>query len=52
MTKYGVDKAGFAAMRQTLITAGRVQDKSSRDMSETDWNLLFAEIDEFFGDVA
>lgn len=52
MTKYGVDKAGFAAMRQTLITAGRVQDKSSRDMSETDWLTLFAEIDEFFGDAA
>lgn len=52
MTKYGVDKSGFAAMRQTLITAGRVQDKSSRDMSETDWLTLFAEIDEFFGEVA
>lgn len=52
MTKYGVDKAGFAAMRQTLITAGRVQDKPSRDMSETDWRKLFAEIDEFFGDAA
>lgn len=52
MTKYGVDKAGFAAMRQTLITAGRVQDKPSRDMNETDWLKLFAEIDEFFGDAA
>lgn len=52
MNKYGVDTTGFAEMRQTLITAGRVQDKASRDMDETDWRKLFAEIDEFFGEVA
>lgn len=52
MNKYGVDKAGFITMRQTLITAGRIKDKPNNEMTELDWAELFQAIDEFFGDAA
>ena len=52
MDKYGVDKAGFASMRQTLITGGMIEDKPSSEMNEADWLRLAEAIDECFGDAA
>lgn len=52
MQRYSVDKAGFSSMRQTLVTAGLVEDKPSADMVEGDWRKLFAAIDQYFGDAA
>lgn len=52
MEKYGVDKAGFASMRQTLITGGMIEDKPSSEMVEADWLRLAEAIDECFGDAA
>jgi hypothetical protein len=52
MQRYGVDKEGFFGMRQTLITAGMIDDKPSAEMAEADWRKLFAAIYEYFGEVA
>ena len=39
-------------MRQTLITAGLIDDKPSAEMVEADWRKLFAAIYDYFGDAA
>ena len=52
MERYGVDKAGFSEMRNTLVMAQRIEDKPSGEMTEADWKRLFVEIDLYFGDVA
>lgn len=52
MQRYGVDKEGFFGMRQTLITAGLIDDKPSAEMVEADWRKLFAAIYDYFGDAA
>lgn len=50
---YGVTDDQFAGMRKTLIAGGSVEDKSSRDMQEEDWNNLFnAMVQNFLGESA
>ena len=50
--RYGVDNAGFARMRATLIEAGVVEDKPSETMTEADWKQLFAAFYANYGDPA
>lgn len=48
--RYGVDKDGFARMRETLIAGGVVPALDSAAMTEADWRKLFDAIYSNFGD--
>lgn len=43
-THFKCDDAGFAKMRETLIAGGVIPNKPSKEMTEADWEQLFAAI--------
>ena len=49
---FGVDDAGIARMRETLIAGGVIEAKEGKDMTEPDWKQLFEAIWKNFGDEA
>lgn len=50
--RFNIDNNGFASMRASLIAGGVVEDKPSEQMTQQDWEKLFAAIDANFGEAA